>query len=196
MTCAAALVITPGTTFEYAFRVTTGKPVNKQITAASKAASCVLTVPGHGLTDDWPFRIQDVVTPFELNSPADDSSQVLLANVVDADTLQLDGVNSLGMKAFIAGTGVISYLQPGDLEGLAARLVVRPKPASAASVVYSSVTGDLVVDKATAAIDVVLSAVKTAAIAWKSGTYDLELFDPADTAKVYRIASGTIALGA
>lgn len=195
MTCSIPLAIAKGETFEYAFRIATPTPVLKPITGISRTAPATLTVPGHGLTDAWPFRIEGVTAPADLNSPASDPTQAYLARVADPDTLTLPDINGLGFKAFTGTAAVIRYLAAEDLTGLAARLVVRKSAGGAVADTFLSGDGQLSVDVATATVAINLSAVATAALTWTQGVYDLQLFDSLNPATVIGIASGRITAG-
>ncbi len=192
MSCTQALAIPLGHTFEFVFRIGTAVPVLRAIEAISKTAPVTLTVPNHGLTRDWPFRIEQLQAPTELNSPEDDPGDCYLADVVDPRTLRLAGVNGLGLKAFAGAAAVIRYYKPDDLTGLAARLLVRKLAGGEVLATYSSTEGGVRVEIDTASIVLALSALQTKAITWRQGVYDLELFDPLDAGRVYQIASGSI----
>jgi len=195
MSCSQSLLISQGHTFDYRFRVGTTAPVLKPITGLGRTAPATLTVPGHGLLQDWPYRIEQVTAPVELNSPEDDLAACYLAEVVNADTLRLSAVNGLGLKPLNGSAAVIRYFAHDDLTGLAARLVVRRSPRGEVVATFGPGSG-VRVDVALASIDISLSAVVTAAISWRQATYELELYDPSNASLVYQLATGPITVEA
>lgn len=74
----------------------------KSITGATQANPCVLTVPGHGLTTGQIVQVTSVVGMTQLNG------MLFTVNVIDANTISLDGVNSTAYTAYASG-GSISY---------------------------------------------------------------------------------------
>lgn len=74
----------------------------KAITGATQANPCVLTVPGHGLTTGQIVQVTSVVGMTQLND------MLFTVNVIDANTISLDGVNSTAYTAYASG-GSISY---------------------------------------------------------------------------------------
>ncbi|KTT33811.1 hypothetical protein SB18R_03230 [Pseudomonas oryzihabitans] len=195
MSCSQSLLISQGHTFEYRFRIGTTTTVLKPISALSRTAPATLTVPGHGLSNDWPYRIEQLASPIELNSPEDDPGACYLAEVMNTDTLRLSAVNGLALKGLSGSAGVIRYYAADDLTGLAARLVVRRQARGEVVATYGPGTG-VTVDVASASVDIRLSATVTAAINWRQGVYELELYDPADTGKVWQLASGPVSVEA
>lgn len=195
MSCSQSLLISQGHTFDYRFRVGTIAPVLKPISGLSRTAPATLTVPGHGLTNDWPYRIEQLAVPAELNSPEDDPGACYLAEVVDADTLRLSAVNGLALKALSGSAGVIRYYAPDDLTGLAARLIIRRQSRGEVVATYGPGTG-ISVDVALASVDIELSATVTASISWRQGIYELELYNPQNVGKIYRLASGPVSVEA
>lgn len=86
----------------------------KEITGATQANQCVLTVTGHGWETEQLIRIWDVAGMTELNiddasyagtfSPdPDDGLLYYKLTKVDANSFSLDGVNSTGFTAYSAG---------------------------------------------------------------------------------------------
>lgn len=193
MTCTIDLQILQGKTFEFAFRWADPIKLYKPITGATATAPVVLTVPGHGLSDGWPFEVQSVKTPPELNTQP---GQFYLAKVLTPDSLELNDVNGIGFKAF-GGAGTIVFYTPADLTGLAARFAIRRTPGDADALLTGSTTdGRVVIDIPTSTISIVIGADVTATLDWNKALYDLELYDPADLTVVYPVASGRVTVTA
>jgi hypothetical protein len=74
----------------------------KGITGATQANPCVLTVPGHGLTTGRIIQVESAGSMTQLNN------KMYTVNVIDANTISLDGVNSTAYTAYTSG-GAIAY---------------------------------------------------------------------------------------
>lgn len=70
---------------------------SKNITGATQANPCQLTVVGHGRTTGDPVMIAGIVGMTQLND------KIFTLTVVDADTITLDGVDSTGFTAYTSG---------------------------------------------------------------------------------------------
>lgn len=181
------LTITRGKTFEFAFLFADDERVYRPITAMPQSAPVRLTIPGHGMPDGWPFRIECVKTPSELNSV---SSAVYFAKVIDDDTVELNGLNAHCWKAF-SGTGIAVYQKPMNLAGWTCRAQVRncvggellfawePSPAAG--------NGAASVDVAGSSFVLSIDAALAASLAWSYGVYDLEATD--GNGKVYPVTA-------
>jgi hypothetical protein len=64
----STLKLVKGTTFVHTLRLAGDTLVYRPIAAASQAAPCILTVPGHGLADGWPLGIEGALGMPALNS--------------------------------------------------------------------------------------------------------------------------------
>lgn len=162
------LVIRQGKTERWRFQVSnSGETVFKPVLAATAAAPCVITVVGHALPQDWPFRIVSAKGMTGLNLKT-----YFLARAQDANTLSLHTLNTLGEPAYIPSSGAIQYEQPMDLTGCTARGSLRESVGGAELLLL---TPHLTVDVANAKVDLALPAVVTASLAGISGVYDIEL---------------------
>lgn len=195
MTCNTGLVITPGKTFDYAWRWAEPRLAYKTITAATRAAPCVLTVPGHGLTDGWPFRIESVTVPLELNSPKEDETACYIPTVLDPDTLELESLNTLELKAF-SGSGAIVYFKPADLTGLKGRINFLRSAGAEPVTTLTSDDGAITVEVETATVGLFLGALVTKTLGIRQGFYEVEVFDPANPELVFLVAHGSVTVGA
>ncbi|WP_314408932.1 hypothetical protein [Pseudomonas kuykendallii] len=107
------LPVIPGTTNRQPLLLMQPSYLYKPIAAIQRTAPLLITVPGHGLPPEWPVWFEDVVGWSELRS--DKTRQPFrMARVVDADTIELNGLNGINQKA---SGGVLVYQPPVDLTG-------------------------------------------------------------------------------
>lgn len=82
---------------------------------------------------------------------------------------------------------------PVDLTGYTARMQVREEIAAAAVLVELTTENDgITLGGATGTVDLYISAVATAAFAWESGVYDIEMVAP--NGDVKRLVAGSVAV--
>lgn len=112
------LVIPKGKTFEFALRYASGGMVSKEIAALPSLVPVRLTVPDHGIPDGWPFKVDCVLRPFELNGD-------YVATVVDPDTIEINDLVGQCWRHKWSGGGVIQYPAPADIDGWTARAMFR-----------------------------------------------------------------------
>ncbi|MNR15612.1 hypothetical protein D3C85_1321580 [compost metagenome] len=158
------------------------------------AAPVRLTVAAHGIPDGWPVHVCDVRSPQELNTvSADDLRKAaegqadlpapsLFARVVDADTIEFNGLVALGWKAYSSG-GVLVLNQPADLTGWSARATVRDRVGGTVLLEFSSTqadgsAGQILVDVARSQFVLALDAATTAGLTWARGVWEMEATDP------------------
>lgn len=123
------LVFTQGKTFSLALRWETSPIVYKAITGISKTAPARLTVPGHLCPDGWRVAVTNVRGMTEINAANPNlikASEYRQATVIDANTIDLNGVDAAGFHAYLSG-GYLRYNTPVDLTGFDARMSVRAK---------------------------------------------------------------------
>ena len=154
------------------------------ISAATQAAPCVLTAIAHGLPDGWQFRVQGAKGMTELNSP---DGAYWTAKVRDPDTVEINDLVTKNARPY-SGGGVLVYNPPVDLTGYSAALHIRESVTDAVPAVtlvspnYSPlptagtvVNPGVVLDDTANTITVQMPANTTAALAFDSAVYDLEL---------------------
>ena len=172
------LSIVRGKTLEQPFLYAETGLQYKAITAQVSAAPLRLTVPEHGLPDNWPVRIQGVTTPTEFNT----TDGTLTAWVVDPDTVELNTLDASLWAVFVP-SGHLVFQTPGNLVGWNVRMHIRDR---IGGVVLLSLSSDLAdgadgiieVDASAACITLHLTAAQTSAITWKGGVYDVEAILP------------------
>ncbi|MCQ4271085.1 hypothetical protein NA655_08630 [Pseudomonas kuykendallii] len=117
------LPVIPGTTTRQPLLLMQPSYLYKPIAAIQRTAPLLITVPGHGLPSEWPVWFEDVVGWSELRS--DKTRQPFrIARTVDADTIELNGLNGLNQKA---SGGVLVYQPPVDLTGCTGLLRITSK---------------------------------------------------------------------
>lgn len=149
---ATKLTIPAGTTYTKVVRWASDVVAYKAISGISKTAPAAVTAPSHGLKTGWPVAVESVKGMTQINaqnSPPRESDLHAVTST-GADTLTLDGVNSIGYSTYTGG-GALRYNVPESLAAATARmhLVDRWRPLSAGisyphktSTVYAA--GDIV----------------------------------------------------
>jgi hypothetical protein len=126
------LTIIQGKTFSDIIRLSKKPIVYKAITGISLATGAPrLTVPGHGIAEEWPVAITRVVGPKEINAksvPPDDDDYVA-ATFINSSTIELNTVCPVDDRgkewsAYESG-GFIQYRTPVDLSSVKVRVVFR-----------------------------------------------------------------------
>ncbi|GJN49433.1 hypothetical protein [Pseudomonas tohonis] len=141
----------------------------RPIAAIQPTAPVRLTIPGHGLPGRWPVWFEQVDGFADLNRDKD-RQPFRLADVVDADTIELNELNGMGLSA--AG-GVLVYRAPIDLTDCLAELHIR---LAGQELVLSTVAGGLQV-AGLGQLDAVITLEQSAALPLGRGEYDLYVTD-------------------
>jgi len=192
MSCATQdLIIQKGKTFSKVLRWESLPFLYKPITAITKAAPAVITSAVHGIPDGWRVVIVSVQGMTEinaLNTPPRDSDYHK-ATLVDANTINLNDVNSAEFTAYTSG-GYIQLRTPVDLAGFTARMQIRASLTATAFLLELVSPTDIVLDNVAKTITITIAAAVTAAITWKTGVYDLELVSAGGV--VTQLLSGTV----
>lgn len=189
------LTIVKGKTTEFALLYAEGELEFRAITGVVSYAPLVLTVPAHGLKDDWPIQISGVKQPRQLNSidPLADHCYTAEAThytvrVVDADTIRLVNVNGTEWPQYTTG-GVIEYAVPADITGWTARAMFRKRIEDATPVLSftteAGADGLFLVDPAASAFTLLLSATVAEQLTVMTGVWDAEAIDP--SGRVYQL---------
>lgn len=173
------LCIEQGSTFSYVLRWGQPRLAYRQISAASKAAPCVLTTSAdHDLPDGWPFMITGCKGMQELNDRAqaeDPDERYYEATVLGDDSIELNDVNAADFGTYTGG-GIITYSIPVDLDGYTARAQIRESVGSSEILLELTTTnGRIVLDNTAKTITLQITATDTADLDWTTGVYALEL---------------------
>lgn len=181
------LTIYQGSTFAETIRWEGIKKVYKTITAISQAAPCIISSTAHGVPDGWRIKVSNVVGMKEIN----DSVNYKIATVTNANSIELNDINSLGYTAYVSG-GVIEYQEPKDLTGYTARMQIRAKLADVTPLVTLTESTGIVINNTNKTITIGLTALATAAFTWTVGVYSLELVD--STGTVTTLLTGNVSV--
>lgn len=171
------LTIYKGATLDFVIRWEGASFVYREITGMPLRAPLRLTVPGHGLPDDWRVAISDIVGPDDLNAKHEPprENEYHNAEVVDADTLEINSISAHAYKDYVTG-GVIRYRSPKSLANCTARMQLRTA-VNSATVLYAADTvgGQIVLNDVEKTITVSIPAADTDAFDFTSAVYDLEI---------------------
>ena len=188
------LEIVQGSTFRRVVRWETSPLVYKAIEDITQSAPAVLTITGHGVPERWRVAVVSVQGMTEINAPNPPKAKhYKRATVLDADTIELNDVNSTEFSPYESG-GYIQYNTPVDLTGFAARMKVKNKVGGTELFELTTENGRIVLDVANARIELVIDAEDTEEITWKKGVYDLEMVSPDGTPVVTKLLTGRISV--
>ncbi len=114
------LPIVPGATNRKPLYLLQPRFERKAISAIQKTPSLLLTVPGHGLSAEWPCWVEGVSGFTALNRQQPQQAPWMVG-VIDADTVEINALNGAGQNA---SGGWLVY-QPGvDLADATAKLTL------------------------------------------------------------------------
>lgn len=175
------LHVTKGLPFTAAFQLPQKLRRYRPITVATQAAPCVLTVPAHGLPPGWEFAIRGARGMTGLNrGDLDQYRDLYEAVVVDADTIELNDLNTSALPAYTGG-GEIEYLIPEDLS-IYTEAESQWRELLTSTNAFETLkmsTGEIVLDNANKLVTIQLtSAMRTAALPINGGVYNLVLTGP------------------
>ena len=176
------ILIQKGKTFNLIARWSTTPIIRKAISAISLASGAPrLTVIGHNMPDGWDCTVTQVAGMRQINaenSPPSESDYHE-GTVIDADTIELNGVDASGFSTYTSG-GFLQFYTPVSLVGQTPRMTIKDKiggtilastdPADAPKNIIT-ITPDVANKKMLISIP----ASATAALTWKKGVTDLEM---------------------
>ena len=194
MTLALDLRITPGDTYLHAIQWMQEDFAYLPIEGVTKAAPVRIKATGHALPDHWPVAVQSVKGMRELNAANDPpkGKDFARTKIVDANHIELRNINALGFRDYDGG-GVLVFRPKVDMTGCIARMTIKDKSGGTVLLSLTTENNRLTINIAEGYIGIVLTAVDTAAISWKSGVYDLEL-EGLD-GRVTKVAAGVVTVG-
>lgn len=167
--------IKQGKTFSLVLRYASEPLVFKPITAIAKGAPTLLTVPAHGVINDWAIAVSGVTNMDEINAEHEPprAREFLQATVIDVNTISVPIDSSL-FGNYKSG-GVIRYYTPVDLTGASVEMRIRDKVGGTSLLDLTSVGGNIVLDNALKTITITASAAATAALAFDAAVYEVVL---------------------
>lgn len=186
------LIIRRGKTLSQLVRWETEPLVYVPITAITQAGPVVITAAAHGLVNGWNVAVVSAGGMRQINSrnwPLR-SGDFHKATVLTADSITLNDVNSSGFNAYTSG-GSLVYFTQQSLAGYTARMQIRATAEAVDPALVSLVSPtDIAIDDTAQTITITIAAAVTAAYAFGSGVYDLELVSPAGV--VTQLLSGDV----
>lgn len=188
-----ALVILQGKTFAQTVRWEATPYVYKPISAVTQGAPCRITATGHGIPNGWRVAVVSVKGMTQLNAeniPPRDRDYTP-ATVIDANTVELNEVNSSGYKAYTSG-GYLQFYTPVDLSGYTARMSIKDKVGGTELLALTTANSRITLDTVAKKINLLISATDTAALTWSRGVYELEMESP--TGVVTTLLSGSVSV--
>ena len=187
------LLIQKGDTFRKVVRWESPRFVTAAISAMPQAGIArVTTVAPHAIPDGWRVAVIDARGMTELNARHDPprAGDLRVATVVSPTDIEFNELSSSAFKPYKNG-GFLKWYAPQDLAGYTAR---RDLVDAAGATVYQLTTENtrIVVDAAQKLIELVLPPTDTAALAFSSASYALEMISP--TGEVTSILAGSVSV--
>lgn len=171
------ITLIKGKTFELALLYASDERVYVPITGVPSLAPVRLTLPAHGMPDNWPFDIACVNRPSELNGRG------YVAKVIDENTVEINDLLGSCWRPW-AGGGVVVYQKPDDIAGWQARSTWRRRINSPEAVLTfhsdpaEQADGQIIVDPDSSSFTLVLGDEIAEALPLGEGVFDVEGIDP------------------
>jgi len=159
------------------------------VTGITNATPAVVTVPAHNMPQGWPCALIGVAGMIQINAPKypPRPSDYQQGNVVDENTIALNGVSSNNFSAYLSG-GDLVYATPVPLVGMGAQLTIWDTPDKNDTPLVTLTLGSgITIDTDAFTISPVL---QTAGLPWTQGYFDLDMTDASGI--VTRILTGTL----
>ncbi len=151
------------------------------ISGMEKVAPLRVTSTGHGIIDGWRAAVVDAKGMTELNA-ADSSSvrdsELHRVTVVDANTIEFDGISAANFKTY-TGSGYLAFYAPKDLSDYtAARMDLKTRAGGEVVLALSTTDGTLEIDAAASAVYVRLPDDALDEVPARDYVFDVELIRP------------------
>lgn len=174
------LAIRQGSTFTQVLRWETEPFLTAAISAIEPIASVrIQTQAPHGIPNGWRVAVVGSgVSQLDAkkNPPVD--KDMRRATVIDADTIEFNGLSAVDFDAYDSG-GFLIWYTPQDLDGYIARMKVKDKPGGEEYLELTTENGAIALDNVGKEIKLTLTPAVTELItSWKKAVYDLELESP------------------
>ena len=141
-----------------------------------------ITAASHGIKDQWRVAVQNAKVLTDLNAennPPKDS-ELRIATVVDANSVEFNSINASGMKTHTANTGQLAYYKPLDLSSYtSARMDIKQKVGGAILVTLNTTDTTLEIDSVSCAIWMFPSIEQTLLLPAGEYVFDVEMIDGA-----------------
>ena len=169
-----------GASADIPIRVETGSLTFAPIASIAKSAPVrVVTTDPHGIHDGWRAAIVDAKGMTELNADTVSDRDLTKVTVIDATTLDLDGISSLSFRTHTANTGAVAFYAPKDLSAYtSANMDLKKRIGGVVEANFSTTAGTLEIDVATNAVWLRLADTDTALLSARDYVFDIELTRP------------------
>lgn len=175
------------------YRLNDGQVRFATISGITNAAPAVVTATGHGLPTGWRVSVHAVSGMDEINADRDPPRErdVYTITSTGANTLQLDGVNTIGYGAYTSG-GALRYLHPFDLTSGDAELVIYDALGGTALTTWNVTGGQFSIDTSAKTVTLTVTPTALQALTWTTGWYEFRYTDSSDV--VWLVSNGQITL--
>jgi hypothetical protein len=153
----------------------------------------ITTTDPHGILPGWHVAIVAANGPKALNAkrnPPIDSDYYRMI-VVDANTLELDGISGVAYAPHVANSGYLQWREPQDLTGYHARMDIKDVLDGEVLHHLSDTNGGIVIDNDEKTIWLEIDAADTESLVARldpPGVFDLEMISP--SGKITAILAG------
>lgn len=181
-------VINKGKTFQRVIRWETKPVVRKAIAGIDLSSGAPrLSVLSHGLTTGWRAYCYGIVGTTALNAEDPENiapSDYFEVTVIDANTVEFNGVNAANFKAYVSG-GFLAWNTPHDLDGYTCRVKIKDRVGG--TVLLSTEVADAPKNLISAVplntpktITLTIPASATAALTKRNAVIEVEMESPAN----------------
>jgi len=166
-----------GASADIPIRVETNNLTFAPIASIVKSAPArVVTTDPHGIPDGWRAAIVDAKGMTELNADTVSDRGLTKVTVIDATTLDLDGISSLSFRTHTANTGAVAFYAPKDLSAYtSANMDLKKRIGGVVEANFSTTAGTLEIDVATNVVWLRLADTDTALLSARDYVFDIEL---------------------
>lgn len=188
--------VRPGETFSLAVRWETEPWLYAAIVSISLTAPVLITSAAQTIPNGWNVAVVGAKGLTQLNAkynppkPAD----MRRASVLSSTQIEFNEISAAEFSAHRAATGYLAWLTPHELAGYTARMQIKDRVGGTVlHSMTSAVDGGISINDSEKVIELSIGEPMTAAFAWTSGVYDLELVSPGGI--VTRLLEGTVTVG-
>lgn len=170
-----------GADADIALRLETSILKFSAISAMTQSAPLRVTSTGHGLLDQWHAAIVDAQGMTELNAVESNAimdSEFHQISVVDANTVEFNGISSAGFSSYTSG-GHLAYYEPMGLSGYtSARADIKTRVGGDVALALNTDDGTLEIDAASGTLFIRLDEGSLSALPALEYFFDVELVGP------------------
>lgn len=171
--------IRKGSSTEFVFWWQNPKFIYKPISGVSQSAPVQLSCTGHGMNDGQYFCVTGVKGGGQqLNGNPEKIADYHKATLVDADTVEINGVNSADWSAYVSG-GHIQYREPLNLTGCTAFGQLRETVDAVFPIMeFSTVDGSIVIDELEGKVTIKFDPSITELVEVENAVFDYRIVFP------------------